>query len=155
MTKEKNAKKPIKKATKPAQTKTAKATSQKKAFKRADAKSPKKSGGDKTKDSVQEFPFWGRLKIDKNRTTLVIDDEMIIDKITKKMEEGFVHREATHTKKKEYEEIKPNPDRDDPEPMYLKRPRKLPKRLIKPHEKNLDMPEHLKKRYEKNNKKNK
>ena len=39
--------------------------------------------------------------------------------------------------------------------MYLKGPRKIIKRLVKPHEKDLDMPEHLKTRYEKNNNKDK
>ena len=110
----------------------------------------------KNKKSAQEptenkFPFWARLKISKRRTTLVIDEEEIIDKKSKKKEDGFVHREATHTKRKDYEEIKPNPDKDDKQPMYLKRPAKLPKRLFTPHNKDLDMPESLKKRYEKNN----
>ena len=56
MTKEKNAKKPIKKAAKPAPKKTAKATSQKKTFKRADAKSPKKSGGKSKKKVAPTIP---------------------------------------------------------------------------------------------------
>lgn len=68
------------------------------------------------------------------------------------MEEGFVHREAIHSEKKDYEKIDPNPDKDDSEPMYLKRPSKLPKKLFENHNKNLDMPEHLKSRYHKNNK---
>lgn len=100
-----------------------------------------------------KFPFWARLKIDKNRTTLVIDDENVLNKKTKKYEDSFVHRESTHKKRKGLEEIKPNPDRDDPKPMYLKSPAKLPKKLFKPHNKELDMPKHLKERYEKNNKK--
>lgn len=107
----------------------------------------------KTTVFPDKFPFWARLKISKNRTTLVIDEEPVVNKKTKKTEDGFVHRESIHTKKKDYEEIKPNPDKDDQEPMYLKRPRKLPKRMFKPHEKNLDMPKHLKEKYEKNNKK--
>lgn len=99
-----------------------------------------------------KFPFWARLKIAKNRTTLVIDEEPVIDKKSKKLVDGFVHREATHPDKPgDYEEIYPNPDKDDAAPMYLKRPRKLPQRLFKPHNKNLDMPEDLRKRYEGNN----
>ena len=81
-----------------------------------------------------KFPFWGRLRIEKKRTTLVIDEDIAVNK-------------------KEYEEIKPNPDKDKKEPMYLKRPKRIPKKLIKPHNKDLVMPEELKKRYEKNNKK--
>lgn len=100
-----------------------------------------------------KFPFWARLKISKNRTTLVIDETQITDKKTKKPEEAFVHREATHRKKKGLEEIKPNPDKTDKDPMYLKSPSKLPKRLFKPHNKELDVPEHLRERYDKNNKK--
>ena len=99
-----------------------------------------------------KFPFWARLKISKNRTTLVIDEDKIIDKVSNKEQEAYVHREATHTYRKDFEEIKPNPDKTDPEPMYLKRPTKLPKQLFRPHNKELDMPDHLKKRYEKNNK---
>ena len=101
-----------------------------------------------------KFPFWGRLKIEKNRTTLVIDEEIATNKKTKKQEDFYVHREATSsTKRKDYEEIKPNPDKDKKEPMYLKRPKRIPKKLIKPHNKDLVMPEELKKRYAKNNKK--
>ncbi len=99
-----------------------------------------------------KFPFWARLKISKNRTTLVIDEAQAYNKKLKKDEDGFVHREAIHTKRKSYEEIKPNPDKNDPEPMYLKPPRKLPKRMFRPHEKDLDMPKHLQERYETNNK---
>lgn len=107
----------------------------------------------KKKTFPDKFPFWARLKISKNRTTLVIDEEDIIDKKSKKKESGYVHREATHTQRKDYEEIKPNPDKTDKKPMYLKRPSKLPKRMFKPHEKDFDMPKHLKERYEKNNRK--
>lgn len=98
----------------------------------------------------KKFPFWARLRISKNRTTLVIDEEQGIDKKTKKEADLFVHREATHTKG-HGEPIIPNPDRDDPDPMYLRSPRKLPKKLFIPHNKDLDMPEELKQRYEKNN----
>lgn len=101
----------------------------------------------------KRFPFWMRLKISKNRTTLVIDEDQAYDKQKKEMVDGYVHREATHTENKDYEKIEPNPDKDDPKPMYLKRPRKLPKRLFMPHNKDLDMPEHLRERYDKNNKK--
>ena len=101
-----------------------------------------------------KFPFWGRLRIEKKRTTLVIDEDVAVNKKTKKQEDVYIHREATSAKKKkEYEEIKPNPDKDKKEPMYLKRTKRIPKKLIKPHNKDLVMPEELKKRYEKNNKK--
>lgn len=111
---------------------------------------------DETGKSVfpKKFPFWARLKISKRRTTLVIDEEDIVDKVSRKEEKGFVHREATHTKKKDYEEINPNPDKTDKDPMYLKRPTKLPQRMFEPHNKDLDMPEHLRERYDKNNHKN-
>ena len=147
-----NTAKTKKKATMPANT----------AKKKMPAKATK-PGGTKEKNVIvkiidpeskfpQEFPFWARLKISKNRTTLVIDEALAKNKKTNEMEEGFVHREATHSNPRgDFEEIKPNPDREDPEPMYLKRPRKHPKRLFEPHNKRLDMPESLKKRYEKNN----
>jgi len=109
-----------------------------------------KSANQDLKD--KKFPFWARLKIGKNRTTLVIDKDIVKDKKKNEMVEGFVHREATHTENKDFEKIDPNPDKDDKEPMYLKRPRKHPQNLFYPHNKNLDMPEHLKSRYEKNNK---
>lgn len=107
----------------------------------------------KKKEFPKTFPFWARLKISKKRTTLVIDEERIVDKKSKKLEDGFVHREATHTYKKDFEKINPNPDKTDSKPMYLKRPTKLPKRLFEPHNKDLDMPQNLKDRYGKNNKK--
>lgn len=113
--------------------------------------SPNVEPADKNKKKFpKKFPFWARLRISKNRTTLVIDEEQGIDKKTKKEEDLFVHREATHTKG-HGEPIIPNPDRDDPDPMYLRSPRKLPKKLFIPHNKDLDMPEELKQRYEKNN----
>ena len=98
-----------------------------------------------------DFPFWARLKISKRRTTLVIDETPALDKQKKEMVDGYVHREATSQYHKGFEEIKPNPDRDKKEPMYLKSPRKLPKYFFEPHNKDLDMPEELKRRYEKNN----
>ncbi|MGN0804062.1 MAG: hypothetical protein ACI4MS_01635 [Candidatus Coproplasma sp.] len=106
---------------------------------------------DNNKKLHKRFPFWARLKIGKNRTTLVIDEEPVKNKRTNKTEDGFVHREATHTARNDYEKIDPNPDRTDPEPMYLKRPKKAPQRLFKPHNKDLDMPEEIRKRYEGNN----
>ncbi len=109
----------------------------------------------KKKTFPDEFPFWARLKIDKKRTTLVIDEEVEIKIPSQKVEELFVHREATHTKGKNVKEISPNPDPSDPDPMYLKRPRKLPKKLFEPHNKDLNMPEELRKLYEKNNHKDK
>lgn len=114
---------------------------------------------DKKKKNIQkgefpsEFPFWARLKISKNRTTLVIDEDIVKNKQNNKYEEGFVHREASSKYHKGFEKIEPNPDKDKKEPMYLKSPRKIPKTLVKPHNKSLDMPQHLKDRYSKNNNK--
>lgn len=108
----------------------------------------------KKNEFPNEFPFWGRLKISKNRTTLVIDEDKVLNKKNKKIVDAFVHREATSKYHKGFEEIKPNPDKDKrPNSMYLKSPRKTPKELIKPHNKNLVMPKGLKDRYSKNNKK--
>lgn len=106
----------------------------------------------------KDFPFWARLKICKNRTTLVIDEEEVYNKQKKRMAPGFVHRESIHpygdgSNVKGYEKIEPNPDSTDNRPMYLKRPTKLPIVLFNPHNKNLDMPEHLRSKYESNNKK--
>lgn len=108
----------------------------------------------------EEFPFWARLKISKNRTTLVIDEEPIIDKKTQKLTDAFVHRESIHINEKNEKRIKkncdiinPNPDPDDARPMALKRPAKLPKKLFTRHNKKLNMPKELKEKYEKNNKK--
>ena len=100
-----------------------------------------------------EFPFWARMKISKNRTTLIIDDEPKYNKNSKKFSNNFVHREATHTYKKDYEEIIPNPNPDDLRSMYLKRPSKMDQKMFKPHNKQMNIPQHLKERYRKNNKK--
>ena len=105
------------------------------------------------KEFPKKFPFWARLKISKKRTTLVIDEECTVNKKTNKLEDMFVHREATHTYKKDFEKVFPNPDKDDPEPMYLKRPRKHPKRMFEPHNKRLNMPKSLADRYNKNKRK--
>ncbi len=107
----------------------------------------------KKKEFPKEFPFWARFKVGKKRTTLIIDEDAISSKNGGKSVEVYVHREATHTENHNYEKIYPNPDRTDLKPMYLKRPTKKPKKQFEPHNKDLDMPEHLKKRYEKNNKK--
>lgn len=101
----------------------------------------------------KKFPFWARLRIGKKRTTLVIDEEKVVNKKTKKIEDGFVDREATHTYRKDFEEIFPNPDKSDKRPMYLKRPTKKPKRLFEPHNKKLTMPKCLIDKYDKNNRK--
>lgn len=105
------------------------------------------------KEMPDTFPFWARVKIGKKRTTLVIDEDVCFNKKTNKDEDMYVHREATHKEKKDYEKISPNPDPTDDEPMFLKRPRKLPKRMFEAHNKDLNMPEHLKVKYSKNNKK--
>ena len=120
------------------------------------AKNQKPTGGNRSnskKEMPTTFPFWARMKMDKRRTTLVIDEEEGYNKKTKKNEDLYVHREATHTAKKDYERVIPNPDRQDSRPMFLKRPRKLPKRMFESHNKNLDMPKHLQERYDKNNRK--
>lgn len=115
------------------------------------AKQPTPKSTEKAKPLPRKFPFWARLKIGKRRTTLVIDEDVAMDKQKKILVDGYVHREATHTEKADYEEIQPNPDPSDNKPMYLKRPRKLPKRLFEPHNKELSMPDHLIRRYDKNN----
>lgn len=99
-----------------------------------------------------DYPFWARLKIDKNRTILIIDRDLVKDKLNNKMVPGFIHREASSKYKKDREIIFPNPDKTKKNPMYLKSPRKIPKNLVKKHNKNLDMPKHLKERYSKSNK---
>ena len=81
----------------------------------------------------EKYPFWARMKISKNRTTLVIDAEPMCNKTSKKLSNNFVHREATHTKNKRYEKVFPNPDSKDPNPMYLKPPTKMNQRMFKPH----------------------
>ncbi len=93
-----------------------------------------------------KFPFWARLRISKKRTALVIDEE-----IDDKDKIQFVHREATSRYHKGLEEIKPNPDKDKSELMYLKRAEKKPIKLFEPHNKDLEMPEKLRQRYDKNN----
>ena len=65
----------------------------------------------------KEFPFWARLKISKNRTTLIIDEDKVKNKKTNKIVDGFVHREATSQYHKNFEEINPNPDRGKEGPM--------------------------------------
>ena len=104
------------------------------------------------KEFPKKFPFWARFKKNKNRTTLVIDEEYFLNKKNNKLEDMFVHREATHTYKKDFEIVFPNPDKSDSEPMYLKRPRKHPKRMFEPHNKRLNMPKSFIERYDKNNK---
>lgn len=107
------------------------------------------------KEFPNEYPFWARLKINKNRTTLVIDESEVFDKKKKKNVPGFEHRESIHVindeiaRKKGYEKIFPNPDSSDIMPMYLKKKSKLPKKLFKLHNKKLDMPKSLKDRYSK------
>ena len=54
-----------------------------------------RSKGNKSKerkDFPNVFPFWARLKINKNRTTLVIDEKKVLDKKIKKVAIGtYVH----------------------------------------------------------------
>lgn len=100
----------------------------------------------------KKFPFWARLKISKDRTTLVIDEEKSLNKKTNKEEDMFVHREATSKYKKDRLKIDPNPDSSKNTPMYLKRPTKLPIILFKPHNKKMSIPDNLVEQYSKNNK---
>lgn len=116
---------------------------------------------DSKKQFPDKFPFWARFKPNKNRTTLVIDEEQVKRKNSDKVDDCFVHREAIHCNEDnkyvlsgDYEKVEPNPDNDDNTPMYLKRPHKHPKRMFAPHNKNLTMPEDLRERYDKNNHKN-
>lgn len=131
----------------------------------------KKAAQNKTADSVKtpptvntpvvnrralfpfKFPFWARFKPNKGRTTLVIDEEQ-----DNKSNIQFVHREAIHCTEDnryvlsgDYEKIYPNPDKTDKNPMYLKRPHKHSISVFEPHNKNLEMPEDLRQRYDKNN----
>lgn len=136
-----------------------KTEAQKKAIKISYAKKVQETPVKKEASTFPDkFPFWARLKINKNRTTLVIDETIEENKKTKKVEEHFVHRESIHSNEdgsnvKGFELVTPNPDPDDERPMYLKRATKLPKRLFKPHNKDLNMPKHLSERYAGNNKK--
>ena len=117
---------------------------------------PKRTNNSSSKKQTSfptKFPFWARLKFGKKRTTLVIDEDKAFDKQKKKTVDGFVHREATSVKHKDYEEISPNPDKSKKAPMYLKRPKRTPKHLFENHNKDLDMPNSLKKRYGSNNNK--
>lgn len=114
------------------------------------------------KEFPDKFPFWARFKPNKNRTTLVIDEEQVKRKNSDTVDDCFVHREAIHCDDDnkyvlsgDYEKVFPNPDISDSLPMYLKRPHKHPKRMFAPHNKNLTMPENLRQRYEKNNLKDK
>ena len=105
------------------------------------------------KEFPTKFPFWARYIKNKNRTTLVIDEERVKCKNSDKYEDCYVHRESTHSYRKDFEKIDPNPDKDDKRPMYLKRPTKKSKNLFIVHNKKLYMPQHLIDRYNKNNKK--
>ena len=98
------------------------------------------------------FPFWAVIVFSKRRPTLVIDEAEALDKIKKKYVPGFVHREATHSYKKSYELISPNPNPQDKRPMYLKKPRKAPKTFFRSINKNYSIPEHLKTKYSKKKK---
>ena len=78
----------------------------------------------KMKNKVYRFPFWARLKINKNRTTLVIDEVDTINKKTNRIEPGYIHRESIHVddeqvaRRKGYERIYPNPDRTDSRTIF-------------------------------------
>ena len=124
--------------------------------------SQSKSVAASKKGFPDKFPFWARCKPNKNRTTLVIDEEQVKRKNSDMVDDCFVHREAIHCDDDnkyvlsgDYEKVFPNPDISDNSPMYLKRPHKHPKRMFAPHNKNLILPENLRQRYEKNNDKNK
>lgn len=109
----------------------------------------------------EEFPFWSRLKISKNRPTLVIDEDYAWDNVKNRYVDGFVHREVIHVdendikKQKKYELVRPNPDKDDKQDMYLKKPTSLPMILFKPIPQSFDMPKKFIEKYSKNNRKKK
>lgn len=119
------------------------------------SKTGKKSVDSKSrKQSIPDrFPWWGRMKIAKQRPTLVIDKDKVRNKKNGKVVDAYVHREVTHSFKKQYEKVDPNPDRTDPRPMYLKNPRKVPMGMIRPDNKNWEILRNLRERYAKNNKK--
>ena len=48
------------------------------------------------KEFPDKFPFWARFKPNKNRTTLVIDEEQVKRKNSDTVDDCFVHREAIH-----------------------------------------------------------
>ena len=99
-----------------------------------------------------KFPFWARVVFDKERSTLVIDEADVLDKKRNKYIPGFVHREATHSYKKEYEKIEPNPNPKDKRAMYLKRPKKTPKSFFVKETRYFKIPKYLIEKYSKNNK---
>ena len=98
------------------------------------------------------FPFWAKIRFDKERPTLVIDEDLAFDKRKKKLVPGFVHREATHSYKKGYEKIEPNPYPKDPNPMYLKKVRKTPKSFFVLEKRKIKIPKYLKEKYSKQHK---
>lgn len=111
-----------------------------------------------TKRSISDFahkrfPFWARLKIGGKHPTLVIDEDKAWDKQRNHLTDGYVHREVTHTKSRNNEEIKPNPNPMDKQPMYLKRPTKHPKKFFNSFNHDWKIPKELKDRYDKNNRK--
>ena len=57
------------------------------------------------KEMPTKFPFWARFKKNKNRTTLIIDEELVKRKNSDKYDDCYVHRESIHTYKKDYEEV--------------------------------------------------
>lgn len=66
-----------------------------------------------------KFPFWARLRFEKKRPTLVIDEDLAYDKQRNKMVDGYVHREVTHSNNKNTEKVTPNPDKNDSGDMFL------------------------------------
>lgn len=48
-----------------------------------------------------------------------------------RLKDGYVHHEATHAKSLNSEEINPNPNSTDKQPIYLKRPAKHPKNFFR------------------------
>ena len=112
-----------------------------------------KQSATNSKTFPKRFPFWARFKIGGNHPTLVIDEDQAWDKQYKRLTDGYVHREATHTKSRNNEEIKPNPNPMDKQPMYLKRPTKHPKKFFSSFNHDWEIPKELKDRYDKNNRK--
>lgn len=79
------------------------------------------------KEFPKDFPFWARFKPNKNRTTLVIDEEQVKRKNSDMIDDCFVHREAIHCDDNnkyvlsgDYEKVYPNPDTSDNSPTAVR-----------------------------------
>lgn len=61
-----------------------------------------------------------------------------------RLKDGYVHHEATHAKSLNSEEINPNPNSTDKQPIYLKRPAKHPKNFFRSFNHDWKNPKELK-----------